>query len=109
MKILCIDVDDTICFTENRDYTKSTPHQPVIDKIREAYDAGYEIILHTARGQGRSNNRIEAVASEVFQEIEDMCIRLNVPYDNIVLGKPLAIRYIDDKAMRPDEFLAMEL
>lgn len=109
MKTLCVDVDDTICFTQNRDYERSVPNEPVIKKLREAREAGYTIILHTARGQGRSNNNISAVADEVMDEIESFCHRFDVPYDMIVIGKPLADAYIDDKAMRPDEFLRMPL
>lgn len=109
MKVLCVDVDDTICFTQNRDYERSVPNQIVINKLREARAKGWTIILHTARGQGRSNNRIALVADEVMDEIESFCERFDVPYDSIVLDKPLAIAYIDDKAMRPDEFLKMEL
>lgn len=109
MKILCVDVDDTICFTQNRDYERSVPNEPVIKKLREAREAGYTIILHTARGQGRSNNNIALVADEVLDEVESFCKRFDVPYDDIVLNKPLAIAYVDDKAMRPDEFLRMPL
>lgn len=109
MKVLCVDVDDTICFTTDRDYPNSTPNQPVINKLREAHALGYTIILHTARGQGRSNHSIAAVYDEVMAEIIEMCSRLEVPFDQIVLGKPLAILYIDDKAMRPDEFVEMQL
>jgi capsule biosynthesis phosphatase len=109
VKILCVDVDDTICFTQNRDYERSVPNQPVIEKLREARSLGYTIILHTARGQGRSNNNVHLVADEVMDEVEAFCARFDVPYDSIVLNKPLAIAYIDDKAMRPDEFLKMNL
>ena len=44
-----IDLDDTICFTENRDFEHSTPNKPVIDKINELYDKGYKILICTAR------------------------------------------------------------
>lgn len=44
-----VDLDDTICFTENRDFENSTPNKPVIDKINELYDKGFKIIIYTAR------------------------------------------------------------
>jgi len=31
--------------------------------------------------------------------------KYNVPCDDIILGKPWASYYIDDKAIRPDEFV----
>ena len=108
-KVLCVDVDDTICSTVNRDYPNSKPIEPVIEKLREAKAKGYRIVLHTARGQGRSEGMWETVSDEVLAEIVAFCKRFAIPYDSIVLGKPWARWYIDDKALRPDEFLAVEL
>lgn len=108
-KVLCVDVDDTICLTINRDYPNSKPIEPVIEKLREAKAKGYRIILHTARGQGRSEGMWETVSDEVLAEIVAFCKRFSIPYDSIVLGKPWARWYIDDKALRPDEFVAVEL
>lgn len=45
---LVIDLDDTICFTENRDFENSKPYKEVIDKINKLYDR-YKIIIYTAR------------------------------------------------------------
>lgn len=108
-KTLCVDVDDTICFTENFDYTASTPNEPVVAKLREAHARGWRIVLHTARGQGRSGGRIETIADEIHAEIADFCTRFDVPFDEIVVGKPLARWYVDDKALRPAEFVELDL
>jgi len=108
-KTLCVDVDDTICFTENFDYTASTPNEPVIAKLREARTHGWRIVLYTARGQGRSGGRIELISADVFEEVRSFCERFDVPFDEIVVGKPLARWYVDDKAIRPDEFVELDL
>ena len=47
---LVIDIDDTICFTYNRDFENSKPNKEVIDKINELHDIGWKITLFTARG-----------------------------------------------------------
>ena len=108
-KVLCVDVDDTICHTVNRDYANTVPIEPMVARLREAHALGYHIVLHTARGQGRSNGAWQTVEDEVRGEVAGFCERFAIPFDAIVLGKPWARWYIDDKAIRPDEFLTVEL
>jgi capsule biosynthesis phosphatase len=108
-RTLCVDVDDTICFTKGFDYTTSTPNDPVVEKLRQAHNNGWRIVLYTARGQGRSGGTIETVADDIHREISDFCERFDVPFDAIVVGKPLARWYVDDKAVRPDEFVHLDL
>jgi len=108
-KVLCVDVDDTICATKERDYLNSVPIMPMVEKLREARSKGYTIVLHTARGQGRSEGKWKTVEDEVRKEVESFCIKFDVPWDVIVLGKPWAMWYIDDKAIRPEEFLNIQL
>ena len=102
-------MDDTILTTEDRDYPNSVPIWPVIHKLREAKLNGWTILLHTARGMGRSNGQIELVQEEVINEIASFCSKWAVPYDEIIVGKPWAAMYVDDKALRPDEFANLDL
>lgn len=103
--VIVTDVDDTILFTENRDYANSRPNQPVIDGLRKLERNGWKIVLMTARGMGRSNGDIELVRKEVLAEIERFVEKYDVPCHEIVLAKPFANAYIDDKALRPEEFV----
>ncbi len=48
--IIYVDIDNTICYTENSDYENSKPRYEQIEKINELYDKGNEIIYWTARG-----------------------------------------------------------
>jgi capsule biosynthesis phosphatase len=107
-KTIVCDVDDTILFTTNRDYNNSIPYEPVCQKLREAKKLGWRIVLHTARGIGRSGGNIDLVRSEVETEIVTFCNKYNVPFDELVLGKPWARYYVDDKALRPDEFANLD-
>ena len=81
----------------------------VVSKLREAKSNGWTILLHTARGMGRSNGKIELVQEEVINEITSFCSKWDVPYDEIIVGKPWAAMYVDDKALRPDEFANLDL
>lgn len=105
-KTIVFDVDDTILTTENRDYANSKPKEEVVRGLRALKEAGWYIILQTARGMGRSNGNIESVRVQVTGEIEEFCTKYDVPFDELLLGKPWAAFYIDDKALRPEEFAA---
>ena len=48
--IIYVDIDGTICHTENSDYFNSSPRYNQIKKINKLYDEGNEIIYWTARG-----------------------------------------------------------
>lgn len=108
-KTIVCDVDHTILFTKDRDYDNSVPNEPVCAKLREAHEKGWTIILHTARGMGRSGGNILSVKDEVQKEIVDFCTKHMVPFDHLILGKPWARYYVDDKGIRPDEFADLEL
>lgn len=49
MKIY-VDIDNTICHTQDSNYENSQPRQEQIDKINKLYDEGHEIVYWTARG-----------------------------------------------------------
>ena len=108
-KTMVVDVDDTILTTENRDYQNSMPVFGVVGKLREARAKGWHIILFTARGMGRSKGNIELVREEVIAEVTSFCAKWDVPYDEIMVGKPWAAMYVDDKALRPNEFEQIDL
>jgi capsule biosynthesis phosphatase len=105
-KTIVVDIDDTILTTKNRDYDNSQPKMEVIVGLRALKAAGWRIVLHTARGQGRSNGNIDLVREDVAREVETFCSKFDVPYDELILGKVWAAVYLDDKAMRPEEFAA---
>ncbi len=105
-KTAVVDVDGTILTTEGRDYDNSQPIVPVIEGLRALKADGWHIVLFTARGQGRSGNNIETVREDVTREITTFCEKHDVPYDELILGKPWARLYIDDRGLRPEEFAA---
>ena len=103
---IVFDVDDTILKTQDRDYENSRPKMEVVEGMRALKKAGWRIVLHTARGQGRSGGNIETVRDQVTKEIQDFCKKFQVPYDELILGKVWAHFHVDDRAMRPEEFAA---
>ena len=101
---IVVDIDDTISFTYNRDFVNSEPNQPVIDRINELYDEGWNIVLFTARG-GKSCNTLEEKEAKYRQVTEDWLKRYNVKYHTLMFGKPNADYYVDDKNISVDEFI----
>lgn len=97
---LVFDIDDTILFSKIRDdgsYELIGWNNSMIAKINRLHKEGAEIILHT----GRHWNHLQLTISQLN--------RACVKYHTLVMGKPVADRYIDDKAMRPEEFLEWEV
>ena len=48
--IIYVDIDGTICHTENSDYENSKPRYDQIEKINKLHNDGNEIVYWTARG-----------------------------------------------------------
>ena len=103
-KTFVIDVDDTVCFTKNRDFKNSEPNQPVIDKINELHNKGWKIIFATARGAKSCPTLLEREI-KYRGKTEYWLHEHKVKFDDLVLGKPNADYYVDDKAMSIEEFL----
>jgi len=108
-KTIVVDVDDTILTTENRDYPNSVPNKPLIEKINKLFNTDWTVIYFSARGHVSFNNDAYHVEGEVYPIMEQWMVDNNVQYDHLILGKPIAAYYIDDKAIRPDEFLELNL
>ena len=104
-KTIVFDVDETILTTKNRDYGNSQPIYEIVDKMKILKENGWKIVLHTARGMGRSGGDIEKVYKKVEAEVVKSCKKHNIPYDELILGKTWATAYVDDKAMTPKDFV----
>ena len=105
-KRFVFDIDDTISFTSNRDWENAKPNLPIIEKINKLYNEGWEIFLLTARG---SISAPENADKKYRSIIEKWMKSHNVQYHKLIFGKPLAVYYVDDKALTPDNFLSLEI
>jgi capsule biosynthesis phosphatase len=107
-----IDVDGTICEaqkpegSDSFDYENALPIQPVIEKIRELHAAGNWITLFTARGMRTYQGDRESIEIVVRPVLEEWLEKHNVPYDNLIMGKPWGknVYYVDDRALSPADF-----
>lgn len=106
MKRIVFDLDDTISVHRNRDYENAAPVAPVIERMRELRRdyPEIEIVIHTARGMVSCNGDMERAAKKNRPIIEAWLQKHEVPYDQIVFGKPFADAYVDDKAVSLEEW-----
>lgn len=112
MKRLVVDVDGTISHAENGDYVNAFPDSDLIKRLREYSEAGYEIVVATSRNMRSYQGNVGKINANTLPVLIDWLNRHNVPYDEIWTGKPWCGFdgfYVDDKAVRPDEFKAMSL
>ena len=106
-KTFVIDIDGTICSQEDSgSYDIAAPDMEMIRKINSLYTEGHKIILYTARGMNTCEGNIGLVR-ERYSELTKEWLKDNrVCYDQLVFGKPPGDYYVDDKAMKLDEFIS---
>lgn len=107
-KKIVVDIDGTLCEeTHGLEYECALPKQDVIDKVNSYYLAGFEVTIFTARGMYRYNGD-GALADRELRKITERWLKNNgVMYHRLLFGKPSADKYIDDKGIRPDEFVKL--
>lgn len=107
-KTIVVDIDNTITIEEkSKSYKEKLPNLELINKLIEYKEKGYEIILNTARRMKTHSRDESRVLADIGEITFAWLKKHKVPYDGIKFGKPFAENgfYIDDKAIRPDEFI----
>ena len=107
---LVVDVDGTLCpvKTNSEAYCDLEPYENIVQKLREYHAEGAKIVLYTSRNVNTYKGNIGLINANTAKILLAWLDRWEVPYDEIIYGKPWAGRrgvYIDDRAVRPDEFL----
>ena len=108
---IIIDLDDTICSTKNGDYENSIPKEKVIKKIKDYKNLGFEIVIYTSRNMRTYKGNVDLIKANTLPIIIRWLEKFDVPYDQIIVGKPWPSYggfYVDDKAIRPDEFVNLK-
>ena len=106
----CVDIDGTICTpTIGRDYHKAEPWQDRIKVLNKLYDEGNHIIYFTARAMGRVSGHSHYIASQKAKEVlfdltKQQLNDWGVKYHELIMGKPHADLFIDDKGIECNDF-----
>jgi capsule biosynthesis phosphatase len=110
--VIVVDLDGTICpnRTGGEAYEDLVPNAALLHKLRQYKRAGFYIIVCTARNMRTHEGNIGRINATTAKTVLSWLDRHDVPYDEIHFGKPWAGRngfYVDDRAVRPKEFLEM--
>lgn len=99
IKIICFDLDNTICKTKKNYYEKSLPIKKNVKFINNLYDKGYYIKIFTARYMGRSNENKLLAEKKGLKLTKDQLKKWGLKYHEVIFGKPSYDIFVDDKAL----------
>jgi len=87
VSVICVDIDGVLAEDsgDHRDYASRVPLLRGIELCRRLHAAGHTVVLHTAR-------------FKVDRQVTERWLaRHGVHYHKLILGKPRADLYIDDR------------
>jgi capsule biosynthesis phosphatase len=98
---IVVDLDGTICSLrkDNQDYDDVELLPGAIQKLHDLKQAGHYIIIHTARHMKTCNGIVEEVEKRIGDKTHQWLKKHNVPFDELIFGKPYGHLYIDDLSL----------
>ena len=97
MLTYCFDIDGTLCTNTDGDYESAIPDAVAISRLNDLYDAGHTIKLFTARGTTTGIDWRDVTAAQMEG--------WGVKYHELIMGKPHADVFVDDKAIHVTDWL----
>lgn len=113
-KCIVVDLDGTICHLREpgQSYAELKPRKDVVDRLKAYREQGYHVLIFTSRNMRTFEGNMGRILAETAPMTMAWLARHGVPYDEIHFGKPWAGKggfYIDDRAIRPDEFVNLDI
>ena len=96
---ICFDIDGVLCDTAGKEYESAQPNRAMIDLINRLYDRGDQIVLHTSRFMGRTNQNREEAERVGRSFTERQLAAWGVRYHELWMGKPRYQFVIDDRSV----------
>lgn len=108
------DIDGTLCPIKLKEecYEELIPYSDMVNKLRMYHENGAKIVLFTSRNMNSYNGNIGLINKNTAKILMEWLEKWDIPYDEIIYGKPWPGHngfYIDDRSIRPDEFLNKSL
>lgn len=98
MATYCFDIDGTICTTEGANYATAAPILERIVVVNRLFEEGNRVIFFTARG---------SMTGIDWQDLTRNQLSVwGVKYHELLLGKPHADIYVDDKGIQDSVFFS---
>ena len=92
-----VDLDNTLNRAWGKGYDDYVPYAKAIKKVNALFDAGHHIKVFTGRGSGSGKDWQDLTIQQLAQ--------WGVRYHELILGKPAADVFIDDKALNVCDWL----
>ena len=107
---LIFDVDGTLCPIKKKEeeYIDLVPDEEMVEKLKYYKENGARIVLFSSRNMNSYKGNLGLINANTAVIMQEWLKKWNIPYDEILFGKPWPGHkglYIDDRAVRPDEFL----
>jgi len=104
------DIDGTICPIKRKEerYENLIPYPDIVKRMREYHKLGAKITLFTSRNMNSYQGNIGLINKHTAKVLLEWLEKWEIPYDEIIYGKPWPGHngfYVDDRAIRPNEFL----
>lgn len=99
IKILCFDIDNTLCTTKNSDYKNSKPIKKNISLVNQLHTKNYYIKIFTSRFMGRSKEKSSLARRKGFDFTKKQLKSWGLKYNELIFGKPSFDLLIDDRAI----------
>jgi len=110
---IVIDLDGTLTVPGSADsYAALRPRQEVVQQLRNYSTKGYRIAIMTSRNMRTFANSIGRINAETLPVVIEWLKRYDIPFDEVHVGKPWCGEdgfYVDDRAIRPSEFVSLDL
>ena len=94
--IYCIDIDGTICHTDEEKYGQARPVMSRINYVNNLFDHGHTIVYWTSRGVGSGN--------DLYNMTEKQLKNWGAKYHLLKCDKVVYDKMIDDRAVLPETF-----
>lgn len=113
MNRIVIDLDGTLTVDDPTvSYADREPNRDVIARLHDYRARGFLICVLTARNMRTYEGNVGMINVHTLPTVSEWLDRHDVPYDEILVGKPWCGTdgfYVDDRALRPDEFARLSV
>lgn len=106
----CFDLDNTLCELkqEGQSYSQLDPKPGAVRYLQKLAQKGHYIIIYTARHMATCGGNLGRITALQAPTTIAWLAKHQIPYDELLFGKPLADYYIDDKAIAFTDFSTLE-
>ena len=98
-KIFCFDLDNTICITKGKQYSRSKPIKEAIILINKLYSEDHYIKIFTSRYMGRNDDNINKAYKQGYQFTYKQLKSWGLKFHKLHMGKPSFDFLVDDKSI----------